>query len=90
MDALIAKLVTLIVNPIIELLIAVALIVFLWGVFQYFVKQNSSEARSTATQHMLYGIIGLFIMISVFGIINAIMNTLNVPQDQRPSTIPGR
>ncbi|MFA6338726.1 MAG: hypothetical protein WCW87_01565 [Candidatus Paceibacterota bacterium] len=85
---LIFKISNLIINPIIYLLFSVAIVVFLWGVLQYFLQSDSEDAKTQASQHMLYGIIGIFIMISVFGITRLIMNTLSVPEDQRPQTIP--
>lgn len=63
-----------IVNPFILLMIAAAAVYFIWGVFLY-VKNSSDDAdNSEGKKHMTYGIIGLFIMISVEGIIVLIRN----------------
>ncbi len=64
------------------LLFAVAVLVFLYGVFTYMKDSASEDARATGRQNIMYGIFGMFIMISVFGIINVIMNTIGVsPND---------
>ena len=65
-----------IINPIIVLIFALAVLVFLYGVFEYFKDSDSSSARETGQRHMLSGVIGMFIMISVFGIITVILNTV--------------
>jgi hypothetical protein len=65
-----------IINPLILLLFAAALVYFLYGVFQYFLSPNKDELRTTSKSHMLYGLIGIFIMMSVFGIMRLILNTL--------------
>jgi hypothetical protein len=72
-----------IINPIIALMFAAAVLVFLFGLLEYFVaKDNSSSARETGRNHMLAGVIGIFIMISVFGIINVILNTVGATRSE--------
>ena len=58
-----------IIFPLITLMMAVALLVFLYGAFE-FVKGASNEAdRSTGKQHMLWGVIGLLVMLSAYTIL---------------------
>jgi hypothetical protein len=85
-DTLLVKIQNAIVNPVIALLFAAALLVFLWGVFQFVRASDSDEGRRTGGRHILWGAVGMGIMLSVFGIINVILNTLDVPPDQRPSS----
>jgi uncharacterized membrane protein YdjX (TVP38/TMEM64 family) len=68
-----------ILNPLIVLLFALAIVYFVYGLAQYLLSPDNEEIRKTSKSHMLWGIIGMFIMVSVFGIINLIMNTLGVP-----------
>lgn len=65
-----------IINPIIVLLFAVAVLVFIYGIFEYFRNGNSSEGRDTGRRHMIAGVIGIAIMVSVFGIIDVVINTI--------------
>ena len=67
-----------IINPIIFFLFAVAMVYFLYGVAQYFLSGDSEEVRKKAKSQMLWGIIGLFIMVAVFGIMRVIINTFGV------------
>lgn len=65
-----------IINPLIALLFALAIIYFLYGLVQYLMSPDNEEIRRTNKQHMLWGIIGMFIMIAVFGIMNMMLRTL--------------
>lgn len=89
--AFIHKVNQVIINPIIMLLFAVAVLVFLYGVFEYIRNSDSEDGRSEGQRHMLSGVFGLFIMISVFGIINLILNSIGVsPHDTGVAEILGR
>ncbi|MBI5816855.1 MAG: hypothetical protein HZB09_00300 [Candidatus Yonathbacteria bacterium] len=76
LDDLIAKIGDNILTPLMWILTGAATIYFLWGVFEFIRDYDSPEARSTGAQHMLWGVIGMFIMISVFGIMNLIGDTI--------------
>ncbi len=65
-----------IINPIIFLLFALALVIFLYGIVQYLMNPDSEEIRKTSKSHMMWGVVGLFIMIAVFGIMRIILNTV--------------
>lgn len=76
---IISKLADEILNPIIMLLFAIAIVVFLWGLFQFIYHADDPGAREAAKQHILWGIVGLAIMISAYGIIRLTLNTVEVP-----------
>jgi FtsH-binding integral membrane protein len=63
-----------ILNRIIPVLIALALVVFFWGLVMYIVKKKPGEARGV----MIAGLLGLFVMVSVWGIIRLAQNTFGV------------
>ena len=65
---------TNIVNPLIYLAFAVATIVFFIGVAQLI--WGGVESRKTGKMSILGGIIGMFIMLSAWGIINLVSNTV--------------
>jgi len=69
-DTLIKKINIQIVNPLVGLMIAIALVVFLYGVFEYVAGASNEEKRETGKKHIIWGLIGLFIMFSVFGLMN--------------------
>lgn len=72
---IISKINQLIINPLITLLIAVATVVFMWGVWQTF-GSSSVENKKEGTEHIMWGLIGLFIMVSAIGILHVICNTI--------------
>ncbi|HLP86655.1 MAG TPA: hypothetical protein VK153_02155 [Candidatus Paceibacterota bacterium] len=65
-----------IINPIIVLLFALAVVYFIYGILQYLFNPDNEEIRNSSKKHMLWGIIGMFVMVSVFGIMNIILNTI--------------
>ncbi len=67
---------TYLINPLIYMLFTAAFIVFIWGLVQFVGNLNNEEARSTGGKHMLWGLIGMAIMLSVNGIIGIINATV--------------
>ena len=68
-----------IVYPLVILLTAIALLVFLWGVFRFVAGAGDEEARRVGKRTMLFGIIGLFIMLAAVGILNVFLGTFDIP-----------
>ena len=66
-----------ILNPIIGLMFAVAVVVFIYGVVEFIYGSDNEDRKSAGKNHMIWGVIGMFIMVSAFGIINLITNTVN-------------
>jgi len=68
----------MIINPLIILLFALALVFFLYGVFEFIANQDNEEKKTKGKSHMLWGIIGITIMIGVFALMNIIINTFGI------------
>ncbi len=75
-----------ILNTLVPLLIGIAVVVFLWGVIKYITAGGDEEKRKEARNMMMYGIIGLFVMVAVWGLVAVLGNTLGV---QPGGTAPG-
>ncbi len=74
------KLATTIINPLLALIFGAGLIVFIWGLVQYLYALNvKGEQDQDAKKHMLWGIVGMFIMVAGFTIIRIIANTIGAP-----------
>jgi len=69
-------LVVRILNAVIALLFAVALLVFFWGVAQFILNAGNEQKRTEGKGIMLWGIIALFVMVSLWGIIQVLITTL--------------
>lgn len=84
--------ISLINNVFVPLVFAAAFLVFIFGVFQYFIQGGADEEkRESGKSLMLWGIIGFFVMVSVWGLVNILRGTFrlenNVPSvgDVTPS-----
>ena len=78
MNSFIASVNSNIINPLILFLFALALAYFLWGTFEFIANSENDEKKTTGKNHMLWGIIGITIMMGVFGIMNIILRTFNI------------
>lgn len=68
--------IALINNVLVPLVFAIAFVVFIWGVFQYFIAGGADEEKREAGKSlMLWGIIGFFVMASVWGLVNILKGT---------------
>ncbi len=76
----VGKLIINLINGVaVPVVFALAFIVFIWGVFQYFVQGGQDEEKREAGKNlMLYGLIGFFIMVSVWGLVNILVGTVDL------------
>jgi len=65
-----------VVRQIITLLFVVATAVFLWGIKTYVIAGGDEKKLDQAKNYIIYGLIGLFVMVAVWGIVNAVCNSL--------------
>ena len=75
--AILSRLIAYIVNPLLILLASLAVMVFVWGVVQYLWKLRGGESSSDGKQHMLWGLVGLFIIVSTMALLTIISNTVS-------------
>lgn len=76
-------------NIIVPVLFAVAFIVFLWGAFDTFILgAQKEETRETGKNLMLWGLIGFFVMVSIWGLVNILTGTITFGNNTGPSQVP--
>ena len=75
---MVGKLQTAILFPLMMLMMSVAFLVFLWGVYEYVLGAADESARTTGRAHMLWGIIGFLVMISAYAILSLAASTFGV------------
>ena len=78
LDQFIKNVDKLIINPLIILLFALAVAYFLWGGFVFLSNTDKEDERTKGKKHMLYGIIGITIMMAVWTLLGILTNTLNI------------
>lgn len=69
---------SLILVPLIALLMGVAFLVFLYGCAQYIMNADNETARAEGKKHILWGVIGLVVMISAYAIIRIALATFGL------------
>lgn len=61
----------------VEVILGLALISFLYGIFRLvFLDASNEEGRNKARKFMLWGIISLFVMVSVWGLVNILKSSV--------------
>ena len=67
-------------NSVVPMLIAAAVAFFLWSVLKYINSGDNAEARIQARALMIYGIIAIFVMVSLWGFVNVLVETFNLEE----------
>jgi len=75
-DILIERIGAQILGPIVSLLFALATLYFLWGVAKFIMNVDNEQARTEGKSHMIWGIVGMFIMVAAFTITKIIGRTV--------------
>ena len=70
----------------VPMLIAVAFITFLWGVYKYFIIPDGE--REEGRQFIMYGIIGLVVIFSVWGLVNIVKDTIILDGGNSKALVP--
>lgn len=77
-DGFLGKVSEYILNPLILLAFAIAFLLFFYGVFQFVRSETADSGREQGKRKIFYGLIGMFIMFSAYGIINLILSTFGI------------
>ena len=65
-----------VLNGLVGMFITVAIIVFFWGLIKYLA--SGGEDKAAGLQIMMYGVITIFVMVSIWGIIRLLQGTFGV------------
>ncbi|HET9641660.1 MAG TPA: hypothetical protein VFP46_02330 [Candidatus Paceibacterota bacterium] len=64
---------------VIPVIFALSLLVFVWGVTKYFfLHGGNEEERLAGRQFIFWGILGMVLMFSVWGVVNMLLSTLRL------------
>ncbi len=61
-------------SAIVPLILSLAVIYFLWSLAQYMLKDG--EEKATAKTNMIWGIVILFVMVSIWGLVSILTTTI--------------
>ena len=65
-----------VLNAAIGLFITLAIVVFFWGLIMYLAKAGEEKAKGLSI--MFYGVLAIFVMVSIWGIIRLLQSTFSV------------
>lgn len=75
------------INRLIPFVIALTVLIFLWGIFKFVIAGGDGEARKEAQGYIIWGIVALFVMVSVWGLVNILVRSVNL--DNTAPAAPG-
>lgn len=83
-DTLLTNIYNAVLEPLLFVVFGLAFIIFIWGIVEFIRDSESDDGRKKGKANMIWGIIGMLIMVSVFGIINIIIGTIGAesPRNQ--------
>lgn len=73
------------IQLVVPVIFILALVVFLWGVVQYVINTDDEAKKSKGKEFMVWGIIGLTVMFSVWGLVKIVSTTFGVDTSFIPS-----
>jgi uncharacterized membrane protein YidH (DUF202 family) len=64
-----------VINLIIPFIVGLAVLVIIYGIFGFITSAGDEEARANAKQFIIWGVIGVFLMVSVWGLVTILVNS---------------
>lgn len=78
LDTFLASVNEEIINPLIVFLFALAILYFIYGVFEFLTNQENEDKKTSGRNHMFWGIIGITIMMGVWTLLNIVLATFDI------------
>jgi uncharacterized BrkB/YihY/UPF0761 family membrane protein len=81
--------ITGLLRPLVPLLVGLAVVVFIYGVVTMVIAEG--DKKEDGKQYMIWGIVGIFVMVSVWGLVNILISTFGLDPTVQPIriTVPG-
>ena len=67
-----------IVGLLVPILVAVAVLVFIFGVVKFIVNANDAEKRKEGGRFMIFAVIGIFVIVSLFGLVRFLQSAFGI------------
>ncbi len=77
-QSLVSRVEDAILFPLLSFMLTVAFLYFLWGAYEFVANAESDSGRDTGKQHMLYGIIGMVVMVSALALLRIVAGTFGI------------
>ena len=76
-----------ILNAIIPILISIAVVYLVYAIVMYVIAGDEDQKKAGKSM-IVYGVIGLFVILSIWGLVNILVNTFGLQNRVDPSKIP--
>ena len=80
--------VTTIVTSLVPILMALGVIYFIYGVATYVIAADA-EAQKAGRERMIFGIIGLVVIVAIWGLVSVLTSTFGISTDTVTPGLPG-
>ncbi len=77
-----------IINLLIPIVFALAMLYFFWGLAQYILNSGDSGAQEDGKNKMIWGIVALFVMSAVWGLVRFLGTAIGINQEAAPAVTP--
>jgi heme/copper-type cytochrome/quinol oxidase subunit 2 len=64
-------------NRAVVLIVSIAVVYFIWSVFRFMTTEDEST-KNTAKKNMVWGIVAIFVMISIWGLVAILQSTFGI------------
>jgi len=64
------------------IVVALALLFFFYGLTKYILNAGDEEKKKDGRSIMIWGVVALFVIVSVWGLVRVIGNTFNIDREQ--------
>lgn len=83
-DDIINQIIDILDSRVIPTLLVLATLVFIWGVIQYIIAGTSEQRKKEGRSLIIWGLIGLLVIVAMWGFVKIIGTTFNVPNQGIP------
>jgi len=74
---IVSKITVALINPALALIFSIGLLVFVYGLVEFiWGLSQESDKRESGKKHMLWGLVGMFVMVSAIAIIKIIASVV--------------
>lgn len=76
------------INSILPVILALAVLYFFWGLAQYVLASGGEDAQAEGRRKMVGGIIAIFVMLALWGIIGILAGTFGIDTSEDAPIVP--
>ncbi len=77
-----------IVATLLPIVVALGLLAFFWGLVKFIFSAGDESAKDAGKRIMIWGLIALFVMVSVWGLVGFIQDSLGIDPDIELDSVP--